>query len=61
MHIEQAKQLTLHDFRRHASALHTETRMLIDGELCDMKSGKRYETVNPATGEVITSVPSGGG
>jgi acyl-CoA reductase-like NAD-dependent aldehyde dehydrogenase len=25
----------------------------------DTQSGKRFETVNPATGEVITSVPSG--
>jgi acyl-CoA reductase-like NAD-dependent aldehyde dehydrogenase len=33
--------------------------MFIDGELCDTQSGKRFETVNPATGEVITSVPSG--
>ena len=59
MHIDQAKLLTVDDFRRHASALRPETRMFIDGELCDTQSGKRFETVNPATGEVITSVPSG--
>ena len=59
MHIDQAKLLTVEDFRRHASALRPETRMFIDGELCDTPSGKRFETVNPATGEVITSVPSG--
>jgi gamma-glutamyl-gamma-aminobutyraldehyde dehydrogenase len=59
MHIDQAKLLTVEDFRRHASALRPETRMFIDGELCDTQSGKRFETVNPATGEVITSVPSG--
>jgi gamma-glutamyl-gamma-aminobutyraldehyde dehydrogenase len=33
--------------------------MLIGGELCDPQPGKRFESVNPATGEVITSVPSG--
>jgi gamma-glutamyl-gamma-aminobutyraldehyde dehydrogenase len=59
MHIDQAKLLTVEDFRRHASALRPETRMFIDGELYDTQSGKRFETVNPATGEVITSVPSG--
>ena len=59
MHIEQAKLLTVEDFRRYASAVQPETRMFIDGELCDTRSGKRFETVNPATGEVITSVPSG--
>ncbi len=59
MHIDQAKQLTIDDFRRHASALRPETRMLIDGELHNTKSGKRFETINPATGDVITSVPSG--
>jgi len=59
MHIDQAKLLTVEDFRRHASALRPETRMFIDGELCDTQSGKRFETVNRATGEVITSVPSG--
>ncbi|HKA02456.1 MAG TPA: aldehyde dehydrogenase family protein, partial [Candidatus Solibacter sp.] len=59
MHIDQAKLLTLEDFRRHASALRPETRMVIDGELYDTGSGRRFETVNPATGEPIAAVPSG--
>ena len=33
--------------------------MLIDGEPVDARSGKRFETVNPANGEVIASVPLG--
>ena len=33
--------------------------MLIDGELVDARSGQRFETVNPATGDVIASVPQG--
>ena len=59
MHIEQAKQLTVADFRKYASTLQPETRMFIDGELRDTQSGKRFETLNPANGEVITSVPAG--
>ena len=58
MHIDQAKLLSFSDLQRHASALQPETRMFIDGELCDAVSGKRFETVNPATSEVIASVPS---
>jgi hypothetical protein len=38
MLIDQAKLLTLEDFRRHASALRPETRMVIDGELYDTGS-----------------------
>jgi 4-guanidinobutyraldehyde dehydrogenase / NAD-dependent aldehyde dehydrogenase len=59
MNIEQAKVLTLDDFRRHAAAMRPETRMLIDGELVEAQSGKRFETVNPANGEVIATVPLG--
>lgn len=33
--------------------------MLIGGEWVEAVSGKRFETSNPATGEVITSVPEG--
>jgi len=59
MHIEQAKQLKLGDFRGHADTLQPETRMFIDGELCNTRSGQRFETLNPANGEIITSVPAG--
>jgi acyl-CoA reductase-like NAD-dependent aldehyde dehydrogenase len=58
MHIDQAKLLSFTDLQRHAGALQPETRMFIDGGLCDALSGKRFETVNPATSEVIASVPS---
>jgi hypothetical protein len=30
-----------------------QTRLLIGGEWCDAASGKTFESVNPATGEVI--------
>lgn len=37
-----------------------DARMLIDGELVDALDGQRLESVNPATEEVIGSVPAGG-
>src|SRR2546430_15352731 len=36
-----------------------QTKMLIDGEWVDSASGKTFETINPATGEVITRVAEG--
>jgi gamma-glutamyl-gamma-aminobutyraldehyde dehydrogenase len=56
---EQAKSLSAEDFRRRAALLRPETRMLVDGKLVEARSGKRFETVNPATGEVIAAVPQG--
>ncbi|WP_374193906.1 aldehyde dehydrogenase family protein [Alkalihalobacillus sp. BA299] len=34
-------------------------KMFINGEWVEAASGKRFETTNPATGEVLTSVPEG--
>jgi acyl-CoA reductase-like NAD-dependent aldehyde dehydrogenase len=56
---EEVKHLTNADFRNRAAAVRPETRMLIDGKLVDSCSGKRFETVNPANGEVIATVPLG--
>jgi gamma-glutamyl-gamma-aminobutyraldehyde dehydrogenase len=61
---QQAQQLTVKDFRGRAAALRPETRMLIDGRLIDgrlidSRSGKRFETVNPANCEIIATVPLG--
>src|ERR1051326_6400671 len=36
-----------------------QTGMLIDGEWGDAASGKTFETLNPATGEVIAHVAEG--
>src|SRR6266516_4724495 len=36
--------------------VHGEMRMLIDGELVEAASGKRFENVNPATEEVLGDV-----
>src|SRR5438445_9151954 len=45
---------------RKPSADVRQTKMLIDGEWVDSVSGRTFETINPATGEVITRVVEGG-
>ncbi len=35
-------------------------QMFIDGQRTDARSGKRFDVLNPATGEVYASVPEGG-
>ena len=45
--------------RRKPSAKARQTKMLIDGEWSDAASGRTFETINPATGEVITRVAEG--
>ncbi|MEM6415965.1 MAG: aldehyde dehydrogenase, partial [Pseudomonadota bacterium] len=42
-----------------ASDLSIETRLFIDGEYKDAQSQDRFETLNPANGDVIASVVSG--
>ncbi len=36
-----------------------EPKLLIDGELVESSSGERFETINPATGEQLTTIPRG--
>ena len=36
-----------------------QTKMLIDGKWVDSASGKTFETLNPATGDVIANVAEG--
>src|SRR5580658_5829952 len=45
--------------RRNKAATSHQTKMLIDGKWRDSKSGKTFETINPATEEVITEVAEG--
>lgn len=59
MDTTQLSQMTREGFHERAGALKPETRMLIDGKLVDGQSGKRFETLNPANGEVLASVPLG--
>jgi aldehyde dehydrogenase (NAD+) len=44
---------------RHPFADGSYKRMLIDGKWVDAASGKRFETHNPATGELLASVAEG--
>ena len=44
-----------------ASGLKPETRLFIDGEFIDAKAGGRFESTNPATGEVLAEVSRGTG
>jgi phenylacetaldehyde dehydrogenase len=44
----------VHDF------IATRRQLFIDGQLVDAKSGKTFETLNPATGETLATVAEGG-
>ena len=44
---------------RHPYADGSYKKMLIDGQWVDAASGKRFETLNPATGEVLATVAEG--
>jgi gamma-glutamyl-gamma-aminobutyraldehyde dehydrogenase len=59
MTIEEAKALTKDDYHRRASSLKLETRMLIGGELSGAQSGKTFESIDPANGNVLATVPLG--
>jgi acyl-CoA reductase-like NAD-dependent aldehyde dehydrogenase len=56
MNLDQAKKLDKKAFRKYADKLKFETRNFIDGKFVDAKKGRKFETINPATGEVIASV-----
>jgi hypothetical protein len=58
MNAEKARVLGYDDFRRYAADLKPETRMCINGELVDTHSGDRFDTVNPANGQVLASIPA---
>lgn len=47
---------TREDFLKAASALRFETRAFIDGQYVASASGKTFESINPATGRVLTSI-----
>ncbi len=49
-------KFTAADWRRRAGKLKFETRNFIDGKFVAAKGGGRFETINPATGEVIATV-----
>jgi gamma-glutamyl-gamma-aminobutyraldehyde dehydrogenase len=56
MNLEQARGLDKKAFQKFAGKLKPETRNFIDGKFVAAKKGKTFETINPATGEVIATV-----
>src|SRR5215475_5913611 len=54
MAVSQAIPIT-----RHPYADGSYKKMLIDGKWVDAASGKKFETLNPATGEVLATVAEG--
>src|SRR3984885_10457684 len=54
MAVSQAIPIT-----RHPYADGSYKKMLIDGQWVDAASGKKFETLNPATGELLAPVPEG--
>src|SRR5579863_298503 len=44
---------------RHPYADGSYKKMLIDGQWVDAASGKKFETLNPATGELLATVAEG--
>jgi acyl-CoA reductase-like NAD-dependent aldehyde dehydrogenase len=59
MNLEQARALDKKGLQKYAGKLKPESRMFIDGKFVDAKKGRKFETINPATGEVIASVARG--
>lgn len=53
--------LSFNDWQTKAAALKFRNQCFISGGFCDALSGDRFDTINPATGEVITSVARGNG
>lgn len=54
-------ELTFADWKAKAAALKFRNQCFIDGEFCDAVSGQWFESVNPATGEVLSAVARGTG
>jgi gamma-glutamyl-gamma-aminobutyraldehyde dehydrogenase len=52
--------LTHDEYKAIAARLAFPTQAFIDGKFCPAKSGKTFETVNPATGAVLAHVAACG-
>lgn len=52
--------LTLQDWRARAAALTPETRIFHSGQPQEALSGRRFATINPATGAIIAQIPACG-
>jgi len=56
MNLDQAKALDRKAWHKLADKLKPETRNFIGGKFVAAKKGKTFETINPATGEVLAEV-----
>src|SRR5262249_60174535 len=56
MNLEQAKGLDKKAFHEYADKLKIETRNFIDGKFVDAQKGRKFENMNPATGEAFCAV-----
>lgn len=59
MDTDTASELSLSDWRQRATAMKAETGCFIDGDFRAARDGAVFETVNPATGEVLAEVARG--
>ena len=59
MNLADAKALDKTRLHLEAGKLRFETRHFIDGAFVDSRSGRKFETVNPANGEVLAAVSAG--
>ena len=48
--------LTTEEYKAIAASLTFPTEAFIDGHFCPAKSGKTFDTVNPATGAVLAKI-----
>ena len=53
--------LTFADWKSKAAKLKFRNQCFISGGFCDAALGQKFETINPATGEVLTAVARGTG
>jgi len=56
MNLEQAKALGKKDFHSYADKLTLETRNFIDGKFVEASKGRKFEGINPATGQAFCEV-----
>ncbi len=59
MNVSVASEFDTTAWHDRASGLKPETRLFIDGEFIDAKAGGRFESINPATGEVLAEISRG--
>ena len=54
--MEKQVTLTYNEYRAIAAKIKPNGQAFIDGKFCDAADGQKFETINPATGQVLASV-----